>query len=383
MAVDTRPGTGNNRTPIRVLIVDDSAYMRFTLGKALSAHPGLEVVGAAHDGQEALELIPKLQPDVITLDVEMPRLDGLSTLRQIMARWPRPVIMLSSLTTEGARETILALTWGAVDFVAKPATKANVAAIMDEVIAKIQAAAQARVRARPPALTSFAPSPLSTDGSQPGSGEGVGGRGRRESKSTRPLRLRDRVVVIGASTGGPGALHTVIPDLPADLPAAVLIVQHMPVGFTRSLAERLDSVSALAIKEAAPGDALEVGRALLAPGGFHMTVDENGRIALNQNPAVHGVRPAVDVTMASVAQRYGAATIGVVLTGMGRDGTNGALLIRSAGGQVIAEDESTCVVWGMPRSVVEAGAADVVVPLPQMATAIERAVRQPPENRGA
>jgi two-component system chemotaxis response regulator CheB len=167
----------------------------------------------------------------------------------------------------------------------------------------------------------------------------------------------------------------VIPGLPADLPAAVLIVQHMPVGFTRSLAERLDSVSALAIKEAAPGDALEVGRALLAPGGFHMTVDENGRIALNQNPAVHGVRPAVDVTMASVAQRYGAATIGVVLTGMGRDGTNGALLIRSAGGQVIAEDESTCVVWGMPRSVVEAGAADRVVPLPEVAAAIEAAVR--------
>lgn len=365
MAADTGQGTGNNRKPIRVLIVDDSAYMRFTLGKALSTHPDLDVVGAARDGQEALELIPKLQPDVVTLDVEMPRLDGLSTLRQIMARWPRPVIMLSSLTTEGARETILALTWGAVDFVTKPTTKANVAAIMDEVITKIQAAAQARVRARPQPLQYRASAWF---------GEGVT-EGRGEGKSTRPLRMRDRVVVIGASTGGPGALHTVVPGLSADLPAAVLIVQHMPVGFTRSLAERLDSISALAIKEAAPGDALEVGRALLAPGGFHMTVDENGRIALNQNPAVHGVRPAVDVTMASVAQRYGAHTIGVVLTGMGRDGTNGALLIRSAGGQVIVEDESTCVVWGMPRSVVEAGAADRVVPLPEVAAAIEAAVR--------
>lgn len=367
MAADTGQGVGGNSQPVRVLIVDDSAYMRFTLGKALSAHPGLEVVGAARDGQEALELIPKLQPDVVTLDVEMPRLDGLSTLRQIMAQWPRPVIMLSSLTTEGARETILALTWGAVDFVAKPATKANVAAIMDEVITKIQAAAQARVRARPQPL-----SPQVQASARFGGGVT---EGRGEGKSTRPLRMRDRVVVIGASTGGPGALHTVVPALPADLPAAVLIVQHMPVGFTRSLAERLDSISALAIKEAAPGDALEVGRALLAPGGFHMTVDENGRIALNQNPAVHGVRPAVDVTMASVAQRYGANTIGVVLTGMGRDGTNGALLIRSAGGQVIAEDESTCVVWGMPRSVVEAGAADRVVPLPEVAKAIEAAVR--------
>lgn len=372
MATSMRQGAGNNGKPIRVLIVDDSAYMRFTLSRALSTAPGLEVVGAARDGQEALELIPQLQPDVVTLDMEMPRLDGLSTLRQIMARWPRPVIMLSSLTTEGARETILALTWGAVDCVAKPATKANVAAVLDEVIAKIQAAAQARVRANPLTLTPLPPSQRA--------GRGVT-EGLSKDKSTRPLRMRDRVVVIGASTGGPGALQTVIADLPADLPAAVLIVQHMPVGFTRSLAERLDSLSALAIKEAAPGDALEVGRGLLAPGGFHMTVDESGRIALNQTPAVHGVRPAVDVTMASVAQRYGAASIGVVLTGMGRDGTNGALLIRSAGGQVIAEDESTCVVWGMPRSVVEAGAADRVVPLPQIAAAIEHAVRQPLEDK--
>lgn len=365
-SADLRSGEGEERAvqqPVRVLIVDDSAYMRFTLSKYLSEAPDLMVVGTARDGQEALELIPKLQPDVVTLDVEMPRLDGLSTLREIMAHWPRPVVMLSSLTTEGARETIQALTWGAVDFIAKPTAKANVGAIMNETVAKVRAAAQARVWPRPNLLM---PRPAK-EGSQ--------------ARSVRSLRPQDKVVVIGASTGGPGALSTVVADLPADLPAALLIVQHMPMGFTRSLAERLNSISPLAIKEAEPGDAPEVGRGLLAPGGFHMTLDPQGRIALNQNPAVHGVRPALDVTMAAVAQRYGPAAVGVVLTGMGRDGTNGALLIRSAGGQVIAEAESTCVVWGMPRSVAEAGAADLIVPLPEVAAAIERAVRQPQGSR--
>jgi two-component system chemotaxis response regulator CheB len=181
-------------------------------------------------------------------------------------------------------------------------------------------------------------------------------------------------VVIGASTGGPRALNLVIPKLPAGLPAAILVVQHMPAGFTRSLAERLDSLSALPVKEAAPGDQLETGRCWLAPGGFHMLVDKTGQITLNQNPAVHGVRPAVDVTLVSVAQNFGPRAIAVILTGMGRDGTNGAALIRSAGGQVIAEDESTCVVWGMPRSAVEAGVTGLVVPIHEVAGAIERVV---------
>jgi two-component system chemotaxis response regulator CheB len=264
--------------------------------------------------------------------------------------------MLSSLTVEGARETVQALTWGAVDFVAKPAAKANIDAVMDEVVAKIRKAAGVRVFSIPLARR---PEPPPAPAQKP----------------TRPLRSHDRLVVIGASTGGPRALHTVISGLPADLPAAVVIIQHMPVGFTRSLAERLDSLSPLAVKEAAPGDRLEVGRALLAPGGFHMTFDASGVVSVNQNPTVHGVRPAVDVTMASLAQHYGGCAVGVVLTGMGSDGTNGCALLRAAGGQIIAEEESTCVVYGMPRSVVEAGLAHQVIPLPKIAAAIDKLVR--------
>lgn len=352
--------------PIRVLIVDDSAFMRFTIAKKLAETPEITVVGAAHNGEEALALIPNVNPDVVTMDVEMPGMDGLTTLREVMARFPRPVIMLSSLTSEGTNETVQALTLGAVDFIAKPASKANIESIMQEVVSKIKRAARSRVyplASGPRAEGRPLPSPLPTS-----------------SKSAHPytgrsLRTEDKVVVIGSSTGGPRALNAVIPLLSPDLPAAVLVVQHMPVGFTRSLAERLDSVSKISIKEAAVGDRLEAGRGLLAPGGYHMTVDGNGQIALNQNPTVHGVRPAVDVTMTSVVQRYGAATVGVVLTGMGSDGTNGATLIHRAGGKVIAEDESTCVVWGMPRSVVEHGAANIIVPLNEVAASIERAVR--------
>ena len=281
--------------PIRVLIVDDSAFMRFTISKRLGETNGMVVVGSARDGEEALSLIPKLQPDVVTLDVEMPRLNGLDTLREIMANFPRPVIMLSSLTTEGARETIQGLTYGAVDFIAKPSSKANIDSVMDEVIAKIRRAAKAKVFAIQANRKVATPEATA-----------------KTSKATRSLGGKDKIVVIGSSTGGPRALNAVVPLLPAQLPAAVLIIQHMPVGFTRSLAERLDSVSQLAIKEAAPGDKLEVGRGLLAPGGFHMVLDSSGQIALNQNPTVHGVRPAIDVTMTSVTQRFQGSVIGVV-----------------------------------------------------------------------
>lgn len=340
--------------PVRILIVDDSAYMRFTIAKRLSETSGFQVVGSARDGVEALELIPKFNPDVVTLDVEMPRLDGLSTLREIMSTHPRPTIMVSSLTTEGARETVQALTWGAVDFVAKPSSKANIDAIMDDLVTKIQRAAKAKVY------------PISAQRRQEKPVENTAPR------KTRHYTKTDKVVVIGASTGGPRALSTVVPQIPGDLPATYLIIQHMPVGFTRSLAERLNNISNIEIREAAPGDSLEVGRALLAPGGFHMVLDQNNCISLNQNPPVHGVRPAIDVTMISVAQKFGASTIGVVLTGMGTDGTNGAALIHSSGGYVIAEDESTCVVWGMPRSVQEAGVADVIAPLHEVAGEIQK-----------
>jgi two-component system, chemotaxis family, protein-glutamate methylesterase/glutaminase len=343
---------------VRVLVVDDSAFMRFTISKHLNETAGIQVVGTARDGMEALDLIPKLKPDVVTLDVEMPRLDGLSTLREIMTRFPMPVVMLSSLTAEGTVETVQALTLGAVDFIAKPEHKANMTSILEDVSGKIIRASKAKVwpmkRVTVPEPHPMVPPSL---------------------KRLRNLNSHDKIVVIGSSTGGPRALNTVVPQLPADLAASVLIIQHMPVGFTRSLSERLNQSSQLMVKEAEPGDTLDVGRALLAPGGFHMILDQDNRIALNQNPQVHGVRPAVDVTLISAAQKFGNRIVSVILTGMGNDGTNGAILVHSSGGWVIAEAEESCVVWGMPRSVYEAGAANEVVPLNQVAEAIVKAVK--------
>jgi len=347
--------------PIRVLVVDDSAFMRFTITRHLSEAKGIQVIGSARDGKEALQLIPELKPDVITLDVEMPHMDGLSTLREIMSEFPVPVIMVSSLTKEGAVETIQALTYGAVDFIQKPTNKASVSTIVDELVTKIQRASRARVAKvsrRAVAISQQTPVPSG------------------QLKNVRSIRRGDPLVIIGSSTGGPRALNSLIPMLTADIPASFVIVQHMPAGFTRSLAERLDHLSLLAVKEAEPGDIPEIGKVLLAPGGFHMVFDQELKVTLNQNPAVHGVRPSVDVTMNSLVQNFNGPIIGVILTGMGNDGTTGCTLIHSRGGKVLAEDESSCVVWGMPRSVVEAGVADEVVPLEKMATAISNMVRK-------
>jgi two-component system, chemotaxis family, protein-glutamate methylesterase/glutaminase len=345
--------------PVRVLVVDDSAYMRFTISKYLNQTPGITVVGTGHDGKEALELIPVLQPDVITLDVEMPRMDGLSTLKEIMTHFPRPVLMLSSLTTEGAVETVQALTLGAVDFIAKPALKANINAVLQEIAEKVIRASRAKVWSlnRPSTMSIQRPK-----------------EHKEGEKKLRGIGANEKVVVIGCSTGGPRALSTVVPLLPADLPAPVVLIQHMPAGFTRSLAERLDNTSPLLVKEAEPGDQLMVGRCLMAPGGFHMLLEPNGQVSLNQNPTVHGVRPAVDVTLISIAQQYKNRMVSVIMTGMGNDGTNGAGLVHSFGGWVIAEAEETCVVWGMPRSIAEAGYANEILPLQQIAKAIIRAV---------
>lgn len=360
-SLTSQPSVSNSAKPIRVLVVDDSAFMRFTISNHLNNRPDIQVVGSARNGQEALEVIPKLNPDVITLDVEMPQMDGLTTLRRIMAQFPRPVIMVSSLTTQGAAETIQALTLGAVDFVPKPAQKANIEAVMDDVVGKIHAAARARV------WTPVQQSPAQV---QPA----VGGPPRTEKK-VRPRVKNSPIVLIGSSTGGPRALNSLIPALPGDLRAAVVVVQHMPAGFTRSLAERLNGLSQLLVKEAEPGETLEIGKVLLAPGGFHLTFNDLGQAVLTQTPPVHGVRPAVDVTLSSLVQRHQRSVISVILTGMGSDGTNGSALLHAAGGWVIAEDESSCVVWGMPRSVVEAGAADVIAPLADIPAKIEQAVR--------
>jgi two-component system chemotaxis response regulator CheB len=351
MNTSISPARAEKSKVIKVMVVDDSAFMRFSITKHLNMTPNIQVIATASDGREALELLEKIHPDVITLDVEMPRLDGLSTLKEIMAHHPCPVIMLSSLTKEGATETIRALTLGAVDFIAKPENKINISDVMNEVIAKILKVVNAKVFSIP--ISTQQPRAIVTN----------------DSKIVRPLTSTDKVLVIGSSTGGPRALNTLVPEL-EKIPAAVLIIQHMPVGFTHSLAERLDASSKIKVKEAEPGDQLEVGKALLAPGGFHMVLDSDRRISLNQNPTIHGVRPAIDVTMFSVVQHYGKSVVGVILTGMGMDGTSGSTLIHESGGYIFAEHESTCVVWGMPRSVTEAGVVDKVVPLNEMASSV-------------
>ena len=331
---------------LRVLVVDDSPSVRAVLARKLDESSQINVVGRAADGVEALELARKLPPDVVTLDVEMPRMDGLRALEELMRERPTRVVMVSSLTKEGADATMRALELGAVDFIEKPVF-GGVAAphrIADDLIDKVIAASGARLH-RPRPVTQL-PTALPA--------------------STRAAGWLDRWVVIGASTGGPQALRQVLGGLPQDSGVPVLVAQHMPPHFTRSLAERLDTQCAVAVQEARPGSRLKPGLVLLAPGGFHLRVDAGGVCSLNEDEPECGVRPSVNVTLEAVAAVRGRRTVVAVLTGMGVDGTRGAQLIRDAGGRVLAEAEETCTVYGIPRSITEAGLADAVVPLDGM-----------------
>ncbi len=338
---------------VRVLVVDDSAFARWVISGKLRSDPRVQVVGFAGDGIEALQKTIALRPDVLTLDVQMPRMDGLTALGRIMSECPTPVVMVSSVTAEDAAPTIEALGLGAVDFFLKPSTASPVGSSGEsaDLVAKVLQAANARVSTSTPAVALQ----------------------RHRSPRRRSGSLHS-VIVIGSSTGGPKALCRLTPLLPAGIPAAILIVQHMPAGFTRSLAERLDATSQIEVKEAASGDVLQTGKALVAPGNSNMVVTRAGEIVLNQDSSLCGIRPSVDVTMESVARVYGRDSIAVVLTGMGSDGTRGAARIKASGGGVLVEDESTCTVFGMPKSVLESGNADEVLPLPRIADGIMRLV---------
>ncbi len=342
-------------SPIRVLLVDDSVFICYLLAGHLEEDGDIKVVGKAHNGLEALAKIPALKPDVVILDVEMPRMDGLTALKQIMVECPTPVIMFSVLTKRSARATIQALMRGAVDFVCKPDSQTYLYTVVDELKAKIKAVTNSSLEKLPLLEAATTTTPVKSG----------------------PQRLQrdDPLIVIGASTGGPRALQQILSELPLHLPAAVVAVQHMPAGFTRSLAQRLHETCALRVQEAAPGDRLARGLALLAPGDFHLYFTKTSQIRLDQSPRRNGVRPSIDVTMESAAQHYESSVIGVILTGMGNDGTEGARAIKAAGGQVIAEDESSSVIYGMPRSVVEAGWADQVMPLSKIAHTIVRLVK--------
>ncbi|WP_457753499.1 protein-glutamate methylesterase/protein-glutamine glutaminase [Thermococcus sp.] len=349
------------RKKIRVLVVDDSAFMRKILRDIINSDPELEVCCEARDGIEAIEMVKIHRPDVITLDVEMPRMNGLDALRYIMKKYPTPVIMISALTQEGADATIKALEYGAIDFIPKPSSSIsiNMKEMKDEIIAKIKEAAKVprrflelkRVR-----LLRI-----------------------QKAKKVRPSVVAKNVVAIAASTGGPQSLLKVFPKFPDNLKAGILLVQHMPPGFTKSFAKRLDSVSKIDVKEAEEGDVVEEGKAYVAPGDFHMEVTlRNGKpvITLNKKPKIHGVRPAADPMMITAAQVFGRKTVGVVMTGMGRDGAQGIVEIKKRGGITIAQDKQTSIIFGMPKAAIETGMVDYVVPLDKIADTIVEAVQK-------
>ncbi len=332
--------------------------MRRVISDILNAAPGIAVVGTARDGEEALQKVAALRPDVVTLDVEMPVRDGLSTLEEIMKSHPVPVVMLSSMTQAGAEVTVKALQKGAVDFVAKPSgpVSLDLEAVKEELVAKVRVAARAR---SPRPLPECLPPP--------------------RPQARPPGEPPGKLVLIGTSTGGPRALAEVMTRLPGDLPAAVLVVQHMPAGFTRSLAERLDQLSALRVKEAEDGEEAVSGTVYIAPGDSHLLVERGARgprLRLSKEAPRGGHRPSVDVMMVSAARAGNWGLVGVLLTGMGNDGLEGFREIKARRGKTIAEDASTAVVYGMPRAVVEAGLADVVVPLPAVAGEIVRMLRE-------
>ncbi|MCW5978804.1 MAG: chemotaxis response regulator protein-glutamate methylesterase [Bryobacteraceae bacterium] len=339
----------------KVLIVDDSALMRQLLTEIVSRDPSLEVVGVAGDPFVAQEKILRLQPDVVTLDVEMPRMDGVTFLEKLMRAHPLPVVMVSSLTEAGCETTLRALEFGAIDFVTKPKldVRSGTLDLGGEIVAKVKAAAAAKVGARRP-RPAVAPPP--------------------SIRTHAMIKTTHRVIAIGASTGGTEALKDILTAVPADSPG-IVIVQHMPGTFTTAFANRLDALSAIRVREAADGDRILPGHALLAPGGYHMEAFRSGaeyRVRVFFSEPVNRHRPSVDVLFHSCAKYLGANAVGVILTGMGDDGARGLLAMRNAGAATIAQDEATCVVFGMPKEAIAVGGAAEIAPLSRVPSAMLR-----------
>jgi two-component system, chemotaxis family, protein-glutamate methylesterase/glutaminase len=352
---------------IRVLVVDDSVVIRRLVTSALEQDPDIEVVGVAANGSIALQRIPQYNPDVLTLDIEMPEMDGLETLRRLRRDYPRlRVIMFSTLTERGAAVTLEALTLGASDYVTKASNEGSLdrsmARLREELIPKIK-----QFFCLPGRVSALAkPDPLRVQAAPPLS---------RSNPLFQNAKVRPKVVAIGVSTGGPTALGAILPLLPAGFPLPILIVQHMPPLFTRFLAERLSSSCRLAVKEANQGDQVAAGTMLVAPGNFHLKVAGDGcavHVCLDQSPLQNSCRPAVDALFSSIAEVYGGAVIAVILTGMGQDGLHGAQILKARGASILAQDEASSVVWGMPGAVVNAGLADSVLPLDKIVPEIIR-----------
>jgi len=341
--------------PVRVLVVDDSAFMRKSLTTMLEEGKQIQVVGVARNGEEAVQQVQQLKPDVVTMDVEMPGMTGLQALQQIMTKNPVPVIMVSSVTVEGAQETLQALEWGAVDFIPKQldGVASKIAEIQKILVPKVLAARYAGSKLKrlnvtgAPKLAVPAAKALSS----------------RSVSVTRGTKL----IAIGCSTGGPQALFEIVPTIPADCPAGIVIVQHMPSSFTKPFAERLNNLCALEVREAVDGDEVKAGRVLVAPGGMQFRVVKKtittSVVKLAPNYEKHAHAPSVDIMLQSVAALFGERSIGVILTGMGHDGLDGMKAIKAVGGRTVAQDEASSVVYGMPKAVVEAGCAEKVVSL--------------------
>lgn len=351
---------------VRVLVADDSAVVRAALSRMLESSPRIRVCGTAKDGMEAVEKTRLLHPDVITLDVQMPVLDGLQALKQIMRQSPCPVIMVSSLTQDGADVTLEALDAGAFDYLPKEDLQGAMHALRlrHTLVEKVEAAARS-------------PLPL---GSRPGK-LGVF-RPANVPATIEKFHVIPKIVVLGTSTGGPKALQEILPKLPGDLPVAVLVVQHMPPGFTAPFARRLDGLTKLKVHEARKGELIQPGNVYVAPAGLQTTVfsaaDAKTAICLSDIPADTLHKPSVDVTMLSVAEVFGAQSLGVILTGMGSDGLQGMTAIRNAGGITIGQDETTCAIYGMPRCCAESGVLQRIVPLPDIPAQILQALRYRP-----
>lgn len=339
---------------IRVLIVDDSAIVRKVFSEELSKYPDIEVVGTAPDPYVARDKIVSLKPDVITLDIEMPRMDGLTFLRKLMKHYPVPTVVVSSLTTKGGKLTLEALDIGAVDVIAKPGAAYSVGDMSAQLAEKIRGAARARISKR-----------TEDDNDTV-----------RQQPMKALAQTSNKVIAIGASTGGTEALKALLVQMPSNSPGMV-IVQHMPANFTTAFAERLNGLCQITVKEAKDNDSVSHGTALIAPGNYHMLLRRSGAryyVEVKTGPMVHHQRPAVDVLFKSTAQYAGANSIGVILTGMGADGAAGLLDMKNMGAGTIAQDEKTCVVFGMPKEAIKLGAADKVLPLEKIAAEIIRMV---------
>jgi len=359
---------------IRVLIADDSAFMRKVLHSILLAEPGFEVAGEARDGREAVSQSESLKPDVITMDINMPHLDGLQATEQIMSTNPRPIVVVSSESKEGAEITLKALQLGAIDFVAKPnsGVDLDMSSVRDELVRKLRVAAKVRV-VRTASRTKVAHEVASSaPRTEPGPKTESPRAAAQPAKSSGKFPL----VVIAASTGGPATLMKFLPAFPREFPGALLIVQHMPGTFTSQFSQQLSEACAVRVKEAEAGDILAPGTAYICPGSHHMRVSATGRVTLDDGPRILGYRPCADVTLESAAEYAGPLSIGVVMTGMGNDGVRGAQAMKSVGGYIIAQDEATSVIFGMNAEAIRNGAVDQVLPIENIFAAIEKRVLQ-------